>query len=59
MTKRAVSTKSAALEEELAVAFNDVDYCLKVRSHNYLVVYTPDTELYHYESLSRGYEISR
>lgn len=58
MTKRAVFDEVGGFREELAVAFNDVDYCLKVRSHNYLVVYTPDTELYHYESLSRGYEIS-
>ena len=39
-----------------AVAFNDLDYCLKLRELDYLVVYTPEVELYHYESLSRGSE---
>ena len=42
--------------EELAVAFNDVDYCLKLRELGKLVVYTPEVELYHYESISRGAE---
>lgn len=41
---------------ELAVAFNDIDFCLKVREKGYLVVYEPNVELYHYESKSRGYE---
>ncbi len=43
---------------ELAVAFNDVDYCLKVRKHGWLVVYDPYAEMHHYESKSRGYEDS-
>lgn len=42
--------------EELTVAFNDVDYCLKLRENNKLIVYTPEVELYHYESISRGQE---
>ena len=46
------------MTEELAVAFNDVDYCLKVREYGKLVVYDPNAELYHYESKSRGYEDS-
>ena len=41
---------------DLAVAFNDIDFCLKVRDQGYLVVYEPNVELYHYESKSRGYE---
>lgn len=43
-------------EEELAVAFNDVDFCLKVRSKGYVITYQPYAELLHYESVSRGYE---
>jgi GT2 family glycosyltransferase len=43
-------------EGALAVAFNDVDICLKIRSKGYLVTYTPYAELYHHESASRGYE---
>ena len=42
--------------EELAVAFNDIDFCLRVREKGYLVVYEPNVEMYHYESKSRGYE---
>jgi O-antigen biosynthesis protein len=41
-------------EEHLAVAFNDVDLCLKVREAGYLNVWTPHAELYHLESMSRG-----
>ncbi|NEV61129.1 glycosyltransferase [Thiorhodococcus minor] len=41
-------------EEHLPVAFNDVDYCLRVREHGQRVVWTPHAELYHHESVSRG-----
>lgn len=44
-------------DEELAVAFNDVDFCLKIRHlRGKLVVYNPKAELFHYESKSRGAE---
>ncbi|MDO5701841.1 MAG: glycosyltransferase family 2 protein [Lachnospiraceae bacterium] len=42
--------------EELAVAFNDIDLCMKIRRAGYLIVYNPFAELYHYESRSRGLE---
>ncbi len=42
--------------EELAVAFNDIDLCMKIREKGYLIVYNPFAELYHYESKSRGLE---
>ncbi len=45
-------------EQDLAVAFNDVDFCLRLREKNMLIVYTPYAELYHYESLSRGSDFS-
>ncbi len=41
-------------EDNLAVAFNDVDLCLRIRERGYLVVWTPYAELYHVESASRG-----
>ncbi|HVY19443.1 MAG TPA: glycosyltransferase [Bauldia sp.] len=41
-------------ETELKVAFNDVDFCLKVREAGYLNVWTPFAELYHLESATRG-----
>jgi len=41
-------------EKDLKIAFNDVDYCLRVREAGYRVVWTPHAELYHHESVSRG-----
>jgi len=43
-------------ETDLAVAFNDVDFCLKVRQAGYRNLWTPYAELYHHESVSRGAE---
>lgn len=56
MTKKSVFDAVGGLTEELEVAFNDIDYCLKVRELGKLVVYNPYAELYHYESKSRGME---
>lgn len=44
------------LDESFEVAFNDVDFCMKVRKKGYLVVYTPFAKLHHFESKSRGLE---
>ncbi len=41
-------------EENLTIAFNDVDFCLKVREAGYRNLWTPYAELYHHESVSRG-----
>jgi O-antigen biosynthesis protein len=41
-------------EEHLAVAFNDVDFCLKVRQEGYKIVFTPDVVAEHRESYTRG-----
>lgn len=46
------------MNENLAVAFNDIDFCLKIREKNKLIVYNPYIEFYHYESKTRGYEDS-
>lgn len=43
-------------EEKLTIAFNDVDFCLKVREAGYRNLFTPRAELYHHESVSRGHE---
>ena len=56
MTKKSVYNAVGGLTEALEVAFNDIDYCLKVRELGKLVVYNPYAELYHYESKSRGME---
>ena len=42
------------LDEAFAVAFNDVDFCLRVREAGYRIVWTPYAQLTHYESKSRG-----
>lgn len=46
-------------EEKFKVAFNDVDFCLKLLQKGYQVVYNPYIELIHYESKSRGYEYTK
>ena len=56
LVRREVWEAVGGLDEQLAVAFNDVDFCLRVRQAGYLVVWTPHAELYHYESRSRGKE---
>ena len=43
-------------EEDLTIAFNDVDFCLKVHTAGYRNLFTPWAELYHHESISRGEE---
>lgn len=43
-------------EEKLPKAFNDIDFCLKLRSNYRLIVYTPYAKLFHHESISRGYD---
>lgn len=58
MMKKSVFEKLGGFEEKLAVAFNDVDLCLRTVQAGYLVVYNPKAELYHYESKSRGSEDS-
>ena len=45
-------------DEHLAVSLNDVDFCLKLREKGYLNVFTPFAELTHYESASRGDDLS-
>lgn len=58
MVKRKVYEELGGFEEKLAVAFNDVDFCLRAGQAGYLVVYNPEVELYHDESKSRGAEDS-
>lgn len=54
--RREVFDEVGGLDEQLAVAFNDVDFCLRVRARGYRNVWTPFAELYHHESASRGKE---
>lgn len=56
MVKASVFREVGGMSAELPVAFNDIDFCMKVRAAGYLIVYNPQAELYHYESKSRGLE---
>ena len=56
MVKKSAFDAVNGLSEDLAVAFNDIDFCMKLRQAGYLIVYNPYAELYHYESKSRGLE---
>lgn len=55
MTRRSVFEEVGGLDEEnLRIAFNDVDYCLRAGQRGYRVIYTPYAAMYHHESASRG-----
>ncbi|MDL2294456.1 glycosyltransferase family 2 protein [Ruminococcaceae bacterium OttesenSCG-928-D13] len=54
MVKREAFDKVTGFDERFAVAFNDVDLCLRIRERGYSVLFTPYAEGYHYESKSRG-----
>lgn len=56
MTKKAAWEKAGGMTEELAVAYNDIDYCLKLRQAGFHIIFTPYAELTHYESKTRGLE---
>lgn len=54
LMRREVFEEVGGIDETLAVAYNDIDLCMKMRRKGYLVVWTPFAELYHYESKTRG-----
>jgi hypothetical protein len=56
LVRREVFDAVAGLDARLEVAFNDVDFCLRVRELGFRNVWTPYAELYHHESASRGVE---
>lgn len=56
LLRRDVWEKMNGLDTDWAVAFNDVDLCMRIRQAGYLIVWTPFAELYHDEFKSRGIE---
>ncbi|QKX15827.1 glycosyltransferase [Microbulbifer sp. YPW1] len=54
--RKSVYEQVGGLDEAYTVAYNDVDFCLRVQAAGYLNVFTPFAELYHHESKSRGQE---
>ena len=58
LVKREVYLKLGGLDENLAVTFNDIDFCLRLREAGYQIVWSPHAELIHHESASRGFDDS-
>ena len=56
MFRKKLWEEVGGFDEELSVAFNDIDFCLKLLRKGYRHVVLPHVRLYHYESKSRGYE---
>jgi glycosyltransferase involved in cell wall biosynthesis len=57
VVRKSTYTQVGGLDErQLTVAFNDIDFCLKVRAAGFRNLWTPFAELYHHESVSRGAE---
>lgn len=56
MVKASVYEEVGGLDEKLCVAYNDIDFCMKIRQNGHLIVWTPHAEAYHFESKTRGYE---
>lgn len=56
LMRREVFESVRGFDEGLAVAFNDIDLCLRIRQAGFRNLWTPFAELYHHESASRGYE---
>lgn len=54
VTRKAVFDQVGGLDEDLPVAFNDVDFCIKVREAGYRILWTPQVTLTHHESASFG-----
>ncbi|MET0507555.1 MAG: glycosyltransferase family 2 protein [Burkholderiaceae bacterium] len=57
MVRRDTYLKAGGMDESLAVAFNDIDFCLRVRQQGFRTVWTPFAELVHHESASRGLDV--
>ena len=58
LVKREAYLQVGGFDENLAVTFNDVDLCLRLRGAGYRIVWTPYAELIHHESASRGFDNS-
>jgi glycosyltransferase involved in cell wall biosynthesis len=59
VVKRAIYEEVKGLDEiNLPVAFNDVDFCIRIKMAGYRNVWTPYAELYHHESATRGADLS-
>jgi GT2 family glycosyltransferase len=58
LVRRELYLQVGGFDENLAVTFNDVDFCLRLREAGYRILWTPYAELIHHESASRGFDNS-
>jgi len=59
LVKKSKFLQTSGFDEELKIALNDVDLCLQMRKLGYYNVCLSNIEMYHYESKSRGYEVTK
>ncbi|MEO9189877.1 MAG: glycosyltransferase, partial [Acetobacteraceae bacterium] len=58
LTRRSAYLEVGGLDEGFPIAFNDVDFCLRLREAGHGIVFCAEAELIHYESLSLGHHFS-
>jgi len=59
MVKKELFTKINGFDDKnLAIAYNDIDLCLRLQEDGYRNIWTPYCEAYHFESISRGHEVN-
>ena len=58
LVRRSVHEALGGLDETYPIAFNDVDYCLRIREAGHGIVFSAQTEMWHYESVSLGHHFS-
>jgi GT2 family glycosyltransferase len=54
LVRREAFESVGGFDEQLAIAFNDIDLCLRLRGAGWRIVWTPEATMYHKESLSLG-----
>lgn len=59
LVKKECFWQAGGFSEELRVAYNDIDLCMKMRKSGWKILYCPQAELFHYESQTRGLEMTR
>ena len=58
LVNAAAFRETGGFTEELGVAYNDIDLCMKLQKAGWMVLYDPAAQLYHYESQTRGFEMT-
>ena len=59
LVKKKAFLEAGGFSDELQIAYNDIDLCMKMRKNGWKILYCPHAELYHYESQTRGLEMTR